>query len=301
MAQELQKWLEDIDIEEYLEKFKELGVKKCKHLCDVTHQHLLDMGMLELERKRFFEKLELAKKDHVELNTSTVTPKTMIGIKMPTLAFGQKQRQIPKSELINEYKDLYYEEPEINWKQRESNKFTLTMCSSASWRFQSKRALMDWARSEYDDRVNSLLIFCPREDIVGETQYFKKQNIEFGLQKLESEYEDVRKMINNEKLINKHKRDRMYAFKAEMEALNKTVHETKNFIDNKVSYVSSKNGHEEELEYWTKVRRRSNVVIDMLATKISRLDTLLNKATDMFGPGPQTAATRKKRERKEEQ
>ena len=66
MAEELQKWLEDIDTEEYLEKFKELGVKKCKHLCDVTHQHLLDMGMLELERKRFFEKLELAKKDHVE-------------------------------------------------------------------------------------------------------------------------------------------------------------------------------------------------------------------------------------------
>ena len=53
----------------------------------------------------------------------------MIGIKMPTLAFGQKQRQIPKSELIKEYKNLYYEEPEINWKQRESNKFTLTMCS----------------------------------------------------------------------------------------------------------------------------------------------------------------------------
>ena len=169
---------------------------------------------------------------------------------MPTLAFGQKQRQIPRSELIKEYKDLYYEEPEINWKQRESNKFTLTMCSSARWRFQSK---------------------------------------------LESEYEDVRKMINNEKLINKHKRDRMYAFKAEIIILNKTVHGTKNFIDKKVGYVSSKNGHEEQLEYWTKVRRRSNVVIDTLATKVSRLDTLLSKATDMFGPGPQTAATREKK------
>ena len=68
----------------------------------------------------------------------------------------------------------------------------------------------------------------------------------------------------------------MYAFKTEMEALNKTVHETKNIID-KVCYVSSKKGHEEELEYWTTVRRTSNIVIYTLAAKISRLDTLLTK------------------------
>ena len=38
-------------------RLQQLGVKKVKHLSDVTDDHLVNMGMLEIEKKRFYDKL----------------------------------------------------------------------------------------------------------------------------------------------------------------------------------------------------------------------------------------------------
>ena len=179
MASELYTWLEDIDVEDYHDQFLNLGVKKVKHLSDVTEPHLQELGMKELEIKRFMKKVapstpQANQEPQANLGLKSQMSPKVIDVKLPTLAFGRTTIPITEYELQKMYPDIWYDTL-MNWKQRQSNIFSLNMCASAQWRFpQKKRALYDWARGERDDRLTVSLVFASPEELGSESKYFRE-------------------------------------------------------------------------------------------------------------------------------
>ena len=177
---ELLSWLEDIDVEEYEEKFNDIGVKKLKHLKDVEKKHLLAMGMKELEVTRFLKKQQSA---FEELNSEPSTSASInakerpkVQVAMPTTVFGHNIQAMDAASLAQEYSVLWYETP-MNLKHKASNDFVLGMCAAARPRFSDKHQTIQWARSERQSRVLTLLSLAAPEDMSEETAHFQKENI----------------------------------------------------------------------------------------------------------------------------
>ena len=289
--EELYKWLEDIDLEEYYENFVDLGVKKIKHLADVTDVHFKILGFKELEIIRFEKKRSSAENAVTSKQNASVPT---VSVKMPSLAFGQKTRPVSEKELIKNCKELYYEEPR-NWKQRESNEFVLAMCSSASWRFKNNRQLFDWARQERDDRLSAALIFASEDELADESQYFKRQSLTCNIKSLDKDFDDVRPIINGTKPMNKMKRGRVILYNDEVEQLVKTAEETKLKIEEKHKRALKREGHKEEEEFWLKLLHRANTVQADLDAKYIKIKDLVEKMESEYGPSAAASTSARKK------
>ena len=132
---EVEKWLEDIDMEEYTDRFIELGAKKVKHFKDIEEKHLKEMEMKELEIKRFLQKRALS---FGTLSEPSKSDKKVVYVPLPSSVFGHYVTEISEEKLKKTYAELYYIPP-VNMKQRYLNSFTLKMCSAAKWGFDSKK------------------------------------------------------------------------------------------------------------------------------------------------------------------
>ena len=122
----LHDWLEDIDLEEYEESFRDLGVKKVKYLNQITMKHLTDMNMAELEVERFMEKRNKMQAQEDESKHKDVKK---VQVEAPGSLMGPKIT-VNEDILIRRYEELWYPNP-VNYKERVSNSFILGVCSSA--------------------------------------------------------------------------------------------------------------------------------------------------------------------------
>jgi hypothetical protein len=217
MSDELEAWLADIDLDDYHGALQKMGVKKVKHLRQVQKEHLIKIGMLELEVPRFLEKRQETFRDEKPLNLS-VPPSPTVGVHMPTTSFGHKWHDIPQSSLVKEYSDVWYEEPQ-NFKQRASNSFILKMCSAAHWRFSTKKSLYSWARMERDARWNALLTLAEPEELTEDTRYFKDQCITIRLADLDSSYMDVTALLKQDIDAHQRKQTRLNSYTDQLACL----------------------------------------------------------------------------------
>ena len=96
MSDELNIWLEDVDLEDYICELAKLGVEMVKHLQQIKKEHLEKMGMLELEIPRFIEKLS---KHDLGLHQNE-PQSSNVNIHMPSGSFGHTVTDIPEDKLI---------------------------------------------------------------------------------------------------------------------------------------------------------------------------------------------------------
>ncbi len=142
--------------------------------------------------------------------------------------------------------------------------------------------------------VSYCLQILPREDVLNESDYYKKQKVEFCLTKIESEYADVRKVINNINPINKNKKGRIYSYKNEIQILIDAANKATERIEEKLDAVSSKQGCREEHEFWKKTMNRAWNVGETLLKKIEDVNILVQKVEEVFSPSPAAAIKSRK-------
>ena len=74
-------------------------------------------------------------------------------------------------------------------------------CSTANWRFDSKKKLFAWARDERDLRWNVKHLFADVEESLN----FKTQNLMYRVFQLEKEYKDILSLIHSKEQPNEMK------------------------------------------------------------------------------------------------
>ena len=127
---DLTQFLEELDLEDYVEDFIRLGVKKLKHLEDVEEKHLVAMNMRELEIKRFKQK---QKQTFTEQQAASKPVGPKLTVPLPSPVFGHSVQDFSEDNLRKTYSEIYYISP-MNLKQKQTNSFILKMCSAAEWR-----------------------------------------------------------------------------------------------------------------------------------------------------------------------
>lgn len=278
----LRNWLEDIDLEEYIDKFVEIGAKKLKHLSDVTNDDLCSkIGLKELEVRRFKKKLaEMTEKMHKQ---ESAEPSTSYGTKdkvcfpMPHSSFGHTVKNANEKYLRKEYKDVYFEAPE-GLKQRTINDFILGMCAAAHWRFVTKRQLFDWARKERDMRWTMALTFMEREKIAKENKYFQGQSILCRLDILCKEFKDIKLMLDHEKpTTHQNKFDRVVTFADEINNIRMWAEDAKRQVCISLEAVTAKQGRKEEETYWRKFNSNVENVVQEVQSLYQKARSLENK------------------------
>ena len=70
-------------------------------------------------------------------------------------------------------------------------------------------------------------------------------------------------------------------------------------MERKVTSAGSKKGYDEELGFWTKTKRRGGAVLTMLEEKMEKIEALVMKAEEQFGPS--AAVSQKKRDKSKQQ
>ena len=217
----LREWLEELDLEDYEEKFIQKGVKKVSRGKFIAEKHLLELGMLELEIARCLSREEELKKKE---DSHKKSEKEKVSVHMPSSAFG-KSFTVSTESLKKEYGELYYVTP-MNAKHEENNKFILPMCAASKWRFSSKKDTLKWARKERENRLNSFITFCDTEIVESESsRFYKEQNINFLFESAKESFADIVKVANENKSIPKIKVDRYERFKKRVEMIEKTSRE----------------------------------------------------------------------------
>lgn len=289
----LHDWLEGVDLEEYENKFSDLGVKKSKHLSDVTEVHLKNMGMKELEIKRFLKKRSSEETNSTANLCVADVVSNRVHVKMPSMSYGQTTMSVAETTLQKQYKELYYDDP-VNFKQRENNKFVLNMCASAHWRFSSTRKLIDWARRERNDRISSILTFAKTEVIASESNYTKQQSLLFNAQQLDKDYEDVRCIINGVKPLNKMKRERVALYHQELGKIFETMKEAQEGVLSRFQKVEKKAGRSEESEYWLRMLRTAREVEATITEKFNKSKELYDETENQYGPSAAVSAAKRK-------
>lgn len=159
--------MEEIDLEEYTDKFEQIGAQKAKHLRDLTEHDLNSIiGLRELEVRRFQKKASqiAGKITSPDSTKPSVCVSEKVCFPLPHPSFGHSVTSASEDQLRKEYKELYFNAPE-GLKQRMINSYILGMCAAARWRFQSKRDLFEWARRERerDMRWTMALTFMETE------------------------------------------------------------------------------------------------------------------------------------------
>lgn len=260
-------------MEEYEEKLRKLGVKRVEHLEDVTSDDLKNIGLAELEVRRFMKKLR-PPVTVTQQPASSFEEKTKINIPLPSAAFGTVAINMPEAHLKTEYSMLYYECPQ-NIKHTVMNAFILQMCSAARHRFPTKKELYIWARKERDDRWLSIVCFMDAKDVVGETNYFKNQNILSRAQDIQEKYRDVFRLLGTKSNPPAMKRERVGLCAAEIGSIKKWAEDSLGFIEKKVSLVSGKLGRKEEEKFWKAALKPAVAVCDKMSKQADELASLV--------------------------
>lgn len=243
MTDELLTWLEEIDLEEYHEAIRALGVKKTKYLKDVTEEGLTKINILPLEQRRFMENVKktavLTANAELDKNDNILHKSETINVKIPIAAFGMSRIKL-KDQLIRTHGYLYYQ-TELTLKHKVTNGFVLNMCESAAWRFTTRSKLHKWAREERDRRWTLYLAFASLEELVNETEYYKSQSILYSLHKLKTNHKKICLMSQQ----------KMHSFNEELSALLKMGEEGLKKICKYKDDTADQHGRKEESDFWT--------------------------------------------------
>lgn len=273
----------DIDLEEYHDKFRAIGVKKIKHLEDCKDEHLVKIGMLELEIARFWKKICETFKD-VGTSPQPPAPKeNTLQVQMPSSAFGHSVLDITEGALVREYGALWYEEPQ-NFKQKSSNGFILKMCSAAAWQFSTKKDLYMWARNERDLRWNALLSFAECKEVEEETPYFQKQSILYCLEDLNRQNIYASRAVE-EKNLSPQKRNypQVEAYVGELIKLGSWAQNGLIKAEKMLSSVKGKPGHAEEEFFWGSLLKKAQKIVALLEEKVVKAKIVQQTYYDLFG------------------
>ena len=188
----MKEWLASIDLEEYHQKFLELGASKLHHLDDLDDSDLTEIGMKKLEMKRIKKALAERQQKTTEKDMASTEEKKTVQFPLPNTSFGHTRGKVAEEKLKTKFDVLYYQNPK-NFKMAYTNTFILAMCASAdaTAEFSTQRALVDWARGERDDRFKCALAFADITSVDSETDYFKKQCAQYQAKEIKHEYRDV--------------------------------------------------------------------------------------------------------------
>ena len=287
----LLKWLEAEDLEDYETIFREkLGVKKVKHLKLIEGKDLDQIGMLPLEKKRFFNK-------HTqEFNTPSVQKKVVQKetVQMPSNSFGHMVVDVSHAELMKQYGSLYYVSPR-NFKQRKTNEFILKMCAGAKWRFATKSGLEDWARKERRMRCVALQVFGEPAEIKDETAYYKDQCILNKLQSTQQQFADIGALKLKHPngvpdSIFRQKQGILSNYIDELEHIHQNATESKLGIQRSLDDAKGKYGRKEEEYFWTNQIKQADKVMGVIQHELSSVQKLL------VSGGEKTSVTLKNKE-----
>lgn len=276
----LLQWLVNIDLEEYHDKLVGLGVKKVKHVKECNRDHLSKIGMLELEIERFL------KRANSTAQTASVTSsqvKPTLEIHLPSPSFGQTRLDVSEDTLKKEYSELWYTNPQ-NFKQRICNQFILKMCASASWKFDIKRKLVDWARKERDFRWNIMLSFAKEEDVAQETLYFKDQCILHQISKLKGQYKDFMfSEIESDKQVKEIRYARVQQCFKEAKDLRILYELAETKLQERYDQVLSKAGLSEEEEFLKKMKKVAQEISGSVETFFERATRVHERYVRVLG------------------
>lgn len=257
---ELLKWLEEIDLQEYIENFQSFGATKVKHLKDLTEEDLRDkLKLKELEIRMFQKNVKLHEGDQKGkcTNPGIVFP-------LPHSAFGHSVATSSEDSLKKEYKDLYFEAPQ-GLKQRTINSFILPMCAAAHWRYKSKRELFDWARKERDLRWTMKLTFTDSRELENESEYYKGQSLLWRLEKLSRDLRHVHLMLGLDKpVVHLNKFDQVLQYAGELTTLLKWAEDAEKKIEGALEGASGKKGRKEEEAFWGNLQKKVAPVIKQI-------------------------------------
>lgn len=282
-SEDLLIWLTDIDLDEYEPGFKALGVKKVKHLVDITENDLNKIGMLELEIRRFFKKIGVTfptgDKSKTPEAGGAVEQKCFINVPLPSPSFGKSALEISEKNLKEKYSELWYCEPQ-NFKQRATNEFVLKMCAAAEHRFSTRRHLFTWARTERDLRWNSMLTFAPMTQVSAETAYFKNQNLNYKLNELQNSYKDVFAIAVDIKthVPAEKKYERVKECVGRVRELKKWCDEGLTLVENQIKSTEGKQGFKEANDFWKHLHSSASQV----ALKVNQIFESLELASNMY-------------------
>ena len=293
MAEELQElhdWLLEIDLEEYEDKIRQLGVKKTKHLKDIDNEHLQAMGMLQLEIKRFRVKQNETFKTEQQQESNSKPCAKRILIDAPNPKLFAPKLTVPQSELIRQYEDLWYENP-VNYKQKSSNTFILQMCGAAEHRFSGKRQLFDWARQERADRLKLMHALASKDDVADESMYFKKKSLLYCLGEIEQEYKDITMLDTNSSDLKQVKHLRLERFTEELQELNCCVQEHITTAEKKLNNIPER--RKEEKLFWGKILSKAKEVAQVMNSKLTQAKNTLQCYGEEFGATKKEKSTKR--------
>ena len=267
-------WLSAIDLQRYVDHLNNLGVSRVIHLQDVEEDDLKDIGMSQIEIRRFRRKYNETESENRPSTSPNAKAKAKnISIKLPSHVFGKKELDQSEELLQKKYKELYYVNPQ-NIKQKMSNSFILKMCASAQWRFEHMKDLNSWAREERSMRTAFMLSLSPTELIAKESIHIKKQNIPFRLEEITTSYKDIYVLCLSQKPPPDMKFERFVKAKEEIEDLLNWIGDAVNNSEKKYESVKGKEGRKEEAEFWLKIKCLAHDIKEKVEETLSQIKKL---------------------------
>ena len=217
------------------------------------------IGLAELEIRRFQKKLNVNSKP--DLLENTEKSKKLL-VNMPSKVFGHAYVEVAEKHLISLYTELYFHSPQ-NLKHKTINKFILEMCSSAKSRYNRKKDLLSWARTERDERWLVLISFMDEEKVSGETFYYKQECILWRLSDLKATYRDILHVISMNGKIGDGNVVRLHELAAELDRLKEwgDGHVTRSI--EKLAKIEGCEGRQED-KFWKNIIKQGNVVCEKM-------------------------------------
>jgi hypothetical protein len=233
-----------------------MGCSSVEHLTDVEEDDLREIGFLPLQIRRFFRERsglipETKASKTQPQETSTAETSQKVVVQMPSDVFGLRFKEVSREKLIAKYEELYYKEPQ-NLKMRQCNEFILGMLQAAEYRFTTKRKLIEWGRRERDIRWNILLSFASLNDVTGESQHFREQNINHELRTIKSDPSPAQRVVNKQKL------EKLLEWAQSGAEKIRTYH----------AENVGKPGHSEAADFWHKLKKSASAVVEKLQAKL---------------------------------
>ncbi len=271
MDESASKLLMEYRLEHYKDGFADLGVANERDFLDVTEDDAKQFGMKTLEMRRFVsmkEKLRnIPSGSEQQQNQSTQSSK--ISVPLPSQAFAQSHISVTEEELKAKYQAYFYLSPQ-NLRQNYINSFILKMCSANSWLFGREKDREKWIREERELRWNTYLSIAHKEEVGGETAYYKKQNIDYRMHQTLKEYSDIN--IDAMKIS---QIERIHELKEKTEKLSKWADDAMETVQTKYDKVVTDDSKKEQKEFWQKLKTRSREMNEHVHDVLSKISVNL--------------------------
>ena len=132
---------------------------------------------------------------------------------------------------------------------------------------------MDWGRAERDLRWNAILSFATLDDIAGESKYFQEQCINYQMEEARKKFKDSAAQAT--------KIERLYAYKERLSELLKWAQSGKEKILLNHGCGSGKAGQQEEMQFWGKMRKRAEGLVETIREILSDVVTQCEDEGDL--------------------